>query len=177
MAATIIINRLTGSGPTTTAITSANTRLSYSDSPSPGATDPVVVPTSGTNRSWWATTRLECTVAPSTAVNNIKWYSDGLSFGTGITCVGNTATGYTQATGSAGASTSGTTLNTTNYATLTAAPADVTTFTSVSPKSVSGSTSTTGQFGDRFVYQLEVISTASPGTSSARTFTWQYDET
>ncbi|HJS83612.1 MAG TPA: hypothetical protein VJ742_12335 [Nitrososphaera sp.] len=177
MAATVIINRLTGSGPTKTAITNGNTRLSYSDAASPGTNDPVVVPTSGTNRSWWATTRLECTAAPSNLINNIKWYSDGSSFGTGLTCVGNTSTGYTQATGSGGAGTSGTTLNTTNYSTLAGAPADVTTHTSGSPKSVSGSTSTAQEFGDRFVFQLEVTSTASPGTTTARTFTWQFDET
>lgn len=176
MAATVIINRLTGSGPTKTAITSTTNRMSTSDVANPGTSDPIPIPTSGTNYSYWVVTRLECTAAPSNGINNLKWYSDGTSFGTGLTCKGNTATGYVQATGTQG--TTGNVLNTTNYATLAGATADVTTHTSGSPKSVSGSLgATTGEFGDRFVYQLEVGTTAGVGTTTARTFTWSYNQT
>lgn len=189
MAATILIHRHTGAttgsptvGTTKTSIATTTNRMAWSDSPTDGTSNPIPIPASGTNLSWWVSTRLSCSVAPSNAINNLKWYSDGSSFGTGITCVGNTAasaTGYTQATGTGGTGTNGTTLNTTNYTALSGAPVDVTTFTSGSPKSVTGSTTTTDSigFGDFFAYQLQVASTASVGTMTARQITWQYDET
>lgn len=176
MAATVLIRRLTSSGPTATDITSTTNRLSTSDSAAPGTANPIPIPAAGTNYSYWAVTRLDITVAASNGVNNLKWYSDGTTFGTGLVCSMNTATGYVQATGTGG--TTGLLLNTTNYATLAGATSDVTTFTSGSPKTVTGSATTgTGQFGDYVVYQLAVGTTAGVGTTSARTFTWSYDET
>lgn len=176
MAATVQIVRLNSTGPTATDITSTTNRMSTSDAVSPGTSDPIPVPAAGTNYSYWVVTRLNVTVAPSNGINNLKWYSDGSSFGTGLTCNGNTATGYVQASGTQG--TTGIQLTTGNYATLAGATADVTTHTSGSPKTVTGSIgATTGQFGDRFVYQLAVGTTAGAGTTTARTFTWQFDET
>lgn len=177
MPATILIRRLTGSGPTATDITSINTRANAEDAHSTaGTTNPIRVPTSGTNYSYWVVTRLDCTAISGGTVDNLRWHTDGTNnFGTGVTCVGNTATGYTQATGTAG--TTGDQLTTSSYTTLTAAPANVFTFTSGSPKTVSGSTSTTGQFGDRFVYQIEVADTSSSGATAQETFTWLYDDT
>ncbi|MHA1400146.1 MAG: hypothetical protein ACTSQE_07340 [Candidatus Heimdallarchaeaceae archaeon] len=179
MAATVLIRRLTGSGPTATDITGINTRANAEDAhTTAGTSNPVRIPAAGTNYSYWVVTRLDATVTPTGTINNLKWYSDGANgFGTGVTCKGNTATGYVQATGTAGET--GDILNTTNYATLAGAPVDVFTHTSASPKSVTGSVSnpTTGEFGDRFVYQIEVDSTASPGATGSETFTYRYDET
>lgn len=178
MAATVIINRLTGAGPTKTDITSSNTRMSASDDPAPGTANPVPIPGAGTNYSFWVSTRLEATVTPDGTINNIQWYTDGTgSFGTGVTCVGQDATAYDQASGTVG--TSGDELTTGNYTTLTGAPVDVFTFDSGSPKSISGSLTnpTTGDFGNLFVYQAAVGTTASAGASAQETFTWQYDET
>src|ERR1043165_6712093 len=157
MAATITIRRLTGAGPTSTDITGINTRVDLSDAHSTASTsNPIPIPASGTNYSYWCVTQLNCTVAPATLVNNLKWYTAGAnSFGTGVPCKCNTATGYVQATGSASSVTQ---LTTGNYATLAGAPSNAFTYTSGSPLSVSGSTSGTGQFGDRVVYQIEVAS-------------------
>jgi hypothetical protein len=122
-------------------------------------------------------TRLNCTSSPSSVINNIKWYTDGGNgLGTGVTCNVNTATSYTQATGTPG--TTGIQLTVGNYATLAGAPSNAFAYTSGSPLSVSGSINnpSTGQFGDRVVYQMAVDNTASPGISSAETFTWRYDE-
>src|SRR3989304_4504213 len=104
MVATVIINRLTGAGPTATAITGINTRANTADAHSTGDTaSPIQVPAAGTNYSFWVVTRLECTVAPDNLVDNLEWFTDGSnSYGTGITNVMNTATGYTQATGTGG---------------------------------------------------------------------------
>lgn len=183
MPATVVINRWTGSsgGPTKTAITSGNTVANAVDShqaTAASSTNPIRVPTSGANYSYWIATRLSCSVTPSGTIDNIRWYTDGSNnFGTGVTCKGNDASSYIQATGTAG--TTGIQLTTGNYATLSGSPVSVFTFTSGSPKSLSGSISnpSTGDFGDFFVYQVEVDSTASPGVTSQETFTWLYDET
>ena len=175
MPATIIINRLTGVGPTATPITSINTRANAADAHTTADTaSPITIPAAGTNYSYWVVTRLECTVAPSGTIDNLRWYTDGANnFGTGVTCKGNEATSYTQAVGAAG---NGTELTVGNYASVTT-PVDVFTFTSGSPKSLAGSTVTTEQFGSRFVYQIEVGTTAAPGATAQETFTWKYDET
>jgi len=179
MAATIKINRLTGAGPTKTDITSANTVANATDSHQSTASssnNPIRIPSSGTNYSFWVATRLECSVAPAGTVNNIRWFTDGSNtFGTGVSCKVQTATSYIQATGTTG--TTGDVLNTSNYSSLAGVTANAFGYTSGATLSVSGSTSGTGDFGDLVVYQLEVISTASPGVTGQETFTWMYDET
>jgi hypothetical protein len=178
MAATIIIERHTGAAgpPTQTNITSGTTRLKQADNGTADAVNPV--PAVTTSYSFWASFRLECTVAPSNTVNNLKWYSDGVSAGTGLT--------YKAAKASTGAdagyriAASAILLNNTNHTGLDVANGtDVTTYTSGSPLSLVGTTSgtTTNGFGDYVIAQLEATSAASPGTVAARTWTFQYDET
>lgn len=177
MAATVLIRRLTGAGPTATDITSINTRANAEDAhTTAGTSNSILVPAAGTNYSYWVVTRLDVTAITAGTVDNVKWYTDGSNnFGTGVTCKGNTATGYVQATGTAG--TTGIQLTTGNYATLAGAPSDVFAYTSGSPLSVSGTTTGTGQFGDRVVYQIEVGTTAASGATATETFTWKYDDT
>ena len=176
MTATVLIRRLTGAGPSATDITSINTRANAADAHSTNDTaSPITIPGAGTDYSYWVVTRLDVTVGPSGTINNVKWYTDGANgFGTGVTCKVNTASGYVQATGSAG---NGTQLTTGNYATLAGAPTDAFAYTSGSPLAVTATTTTTGQFGDRVVYQTEVGTTALPGATAQETFTWKYDET
>jgi hypothetical protein len=184
MAATVIINRWTGASPgSQTDITSINTRARTDDVHSTaGTTNPIPIPAAGTNRSYWVSTRLEATVAPSGTIDSLEWFSDGANgFGTGVTCAGADAStgadgGYRQATGTPG--TSGTELTAGNHTGLDGAPADVFGFTTGSPKALGGSiVSTTGDFGDFFVYQINVGTTASPGATPTETFTFRYDET
>lgn len=176
MAATVQIVRLTGAGPSATDITSINTRANAEDAhTTAGTTNSILVPASGTNYSYWVTTRLNVTAITAGTVDNVKWYTDGANnFGTGVTAKVATATGYTQATGTAG--TTGTQLSTANYPTAST-PVDAFTYTTGSPLSVTGTTSTTGQFGDRVVYQIEVGTTAASGATATETFTWRYDDT
>lgn len=178
MPATVQIRRLTGAGPTSTDITSINTRANAEDAhTTAGTSNPIQVPAAGTNYSYWVVTQLNCTVTPSSIINNLKWYTDGANgLGTGIAMKVNTATGYVQATGTPG--TTGTQLTVGNYATLAGAPSDAFAYTSGSPLSVTGSISnpTTGAFGDRVVYQIEVGTTAGPGATGSETITWKYDE-
>lgn len=181
MAATIIINRKNGAGPTNTDITTINTRASTSDNHYTTETvNPIPIPSSGNKFSFWVSTRLECTVVPPTLVDNLKWFTDGSdSTGTGITVRGNTANVYDEAPGTIGDT--GTELTVANYGNgttdLDGAPVDIFTHSSGTPKSVTGSTSTAVEFGDLFVYQFDVISTAGAGTTTSETITWQYDET
>jgi hypothetical protein len=183
MAATVILNRLTGAGPTLTPITGGNTRASTSDNPyTTETTNPIPIPTGADKFSFWVVTRPEVTVAPTGTLNNLKWYTDGASgFGTGVTCKAADASVYDQATGTQGDT--GTELTVANYGNgttdLNAAPLEVfANFTSGSPLSVAGSTTTTSStFADMVVYQIIVANTASAGTLTAETFTWQYDET
>jgi hypothetical protein len=179
MAATVTIRRHTGAGPTKTDITSINTRANAEDAhTTAGTTNPIQIPAAGTNYSYWVCTRLSVDVTMAGTINNLKWYTDGtISFGTGVTCKMNTATGYVQATGTAG--TTGIQLTTGNYATLAGAPTDAFAFTSGSPKSVTGTMSnpSTGDLGDYVVYQVEVGTTAGPGATPSETFTFKYDET
>jgi hypothetical protein len=179
MPATVTIRRHTGAGPTKTDITGINTRANAEDAHSTaGTTNPIQIPGAGTNYSYWVATRLSVDVTPAGTINNLRWYTDGANgFGTGVTCKAQDATGYVQATGTPGVT--GTQLTTGNYATLTGAPVDAFTFTSGSPKSVTGTLSnpSTGDVGNYMVYQVEVGTTAGPGATPQETFTWKYDET
>lgn len=183
MAATIIIYRWTGSSgaPTKTNITNINTVANAADShqaTASGSSNPITIPSVGTNYSYWVSTRLNCTVTPSGTVNNLRWYTDGSNtFGTGVGCNAQDASAYVQATGTAG--TTGIQLTTGNHSGLSGSPVDAFSFTSGSPKSVTGSITnpSTGDFGNFMVYQLTVGTTASPGATGSETFTWLYDET
>ena len=176
---TVTIERYNGAGETATNITSINTRLNAEDThTTAGTANPIKIPAAGTNYSYWAVTRLNCTVTPAGTINNIKWYTDGANgLGTGVTAKCNTATGYVQASGTPGVT--GLQLTTGNYATLAGAPTNSFAYTSGAPLSVTGTISnpSTGVFGDRVVYQHEVGTTASPGVTGTEPINWQYDET
>lgn len=179
MPATVIINRWTGTtgSPTKTNVTSINTRLNAEDAHSTGGTaNSILIPAAGTNYSFWAAFRLAISAITGGTVNNIKWFTDGSnSLGTGVAAVVNTATSYVQATGTTG--TTGTQLTTGNYSTLAGAPVSAFTYTSGSPLSVTGSSSTTGDLGDFVVLQTTVASTASQGATPQETVTFRYDDT
>jgi hypothetical protein len=179
MAATVTIRRWTGNSgtPTKTNITSINTRANAEDThTTAGTTNSILIPSGGSNYSYWVSTKLSVDAITGGTVDNIKWYTDGSNnFGTGVTCVGNTASSYVQATGTPGQT--GTELTVGNYSGLAGAPVDVFSFTSGSPESVTGTISTTGDLGDFFVYQMVVASTAASGATASETFTWKYDDT
>lgn len=184
MPATVQIVRKTGAGPTSTDISSLNTRANAEDThTTAGTTNPIRVPAAGSNFSYWVTTRLNVTVTPAGTIDNLRWFADGANnFGTGVTCLGAKAStgataGYREATGTPG--TTGTELNQTNHTGLDEAPVDVFTYTSGAPKALTGTITnpSTGQFGDHFVYQMVIGTTAGPGVTAQETFTWRFDET
>lgn len=184
MAATVRIMRLTGShgggaSPDYTNITSACTRMSTSDVPSPGTDNPIPIPSSGSNYSFWVTTNLYSACAPDNSIDNIEWYTDGTnSFGTGTNLIVSNASGYVQAVGNTGSS--GSLLDTTNHTGLKGAASNAFTYTSnaASRLAIAGSiASTTGCIGDEFVvFQLRVDTTATAGNTGEEQFTWSFDE-
>ncbi len=181
MAADIEIIRITGTtgSQVPTDITAINTRANAFDTHSTAdTTNPVQKPTSGLKYSYWVSTRLDADTTPAGTIDTLRWFSDDTNnFGTGITCLGNTSTTYIQATGTP--ADTGTQLTTTVHSGLTAAPTDVFAFTDSSPKVLTGSISnpSTGEFGDYFIYQLEVATNAGAGESTQETWTFRYDET
>jgi hypothetical protein len=188
MVATVKIMRAIGADPGTgTDLAAGNTRANAADTHSTaGTTYPITIPSSGTNYSFWVVTRLKVTAGTYSTIDNVRWYTDGTMFGTGVACKVSAATGYTRALNTSGGSTPGPgeALTTTNYTLLDAPPADAAGKTSGSPLTVAGSmtASATGTFntatptGGVVVYQIEVTSGASAGATGTETFTWLYDE-
>lgn len=179
MAATVQIHRLTGPGPTVTNITAGSSRYSASDEPVPGSSDPVPIPSVGTNHSFWVTTRLNIVVSPVGTINNLKWFTSGVNPWTGATLEASTADAYWQATGSQGAT--GNILNTTNHPGLASTPTSDNAFSydAGSPLSVAGSIANpaTGYVGDYVVAQFTLTTSAVPGVLAGETITYQWDET
>lgn len=179
MVATVLIRALTSTGPTVTDITSTNLRdNSFDTYTTNDTTNPIKIPAAGTNYGYWRVTRLDCTVTPATTLANIKWYVSSGSNPTGCAYIVGTATSYIQATGTPG--TTGNQLSVGNYGgTFTLGNNDaIATYNSGSPLAVTGSINnpTTGQFGDRVVFQISVGTTANPGATSQVTLAYQYDE-
>jgi hypothetical protein len=165
MAATISVKECNGAGGTPTTKTAI--RFCTSDNNNPGTTYPLVKPTSGTNRSYEKFLYLNADTAPTTAINNVKFYTDGTIGWTGCTMYAGTTASYVQPTG-----TEGTTGTDSSIATVSAA-----TYTSAAPLSVAGSIgATTGKISDYVVLQVDVSTSATAGALASETLTWQYDE-
>jgi hypothetical protein len=167
MAATVVVKQAVGAGPSATTIT--NLRLNTDDTVNPGTTNPLVKPAASVNRSYFKTVYLNADTSPAGTINNVKIYCDGAIGWTGCTLfIGSTGT-YAEATG-----TPGTTGNDSSVAT-----ADITDFTSVAPKQLTGTISnpSTGRISDYVILQVDISTSAVAGTLSAETITFQYDET
>lgn len=179
----------TNGSPATQQDTSAlspNLRFKTADNATIDNINPIPIPTSGTNRSFWKSVYMEVTGGSFTQIDNVKFYTDGSGFGTGITTnVGDelptknsgSNAGYEVATGVVG--TSGDEL-VADHSVITAKTSAFT-FTSGSPKTVSISESgglidATGESTNYLVFQMDVGTSATAGNLADETFTYQYDE-
>src|SRR5712692_9077134 len=106
-------NGVPGTSTDTTALTPSNVRLKTADDPTIDLVNPIPIPASSVNNSFWKSCFVKCTVAPNTQINNLKVYTGGTDFGTGITTkIGNqfpthnlaSTAGYKVATGVVGTS-------------------------------------------------------------------------
>lgn len=148
--------------------------------------NPIPVPAAGTNYSYWKQIYLKCTVAPSSQIDNVKWYTDGGGFGTGITIKAGTETptknsgsnaGYEVATG-----TPGSTGNemVAAHAGLTGS-SDAFGYTLGSPKTISISEAgaiinAINETTNYLILQAEVGITASAASPPNEIVTWKWDE-
>jgi len=180
MAATVENHVSDGAGPAVAEATLL--RFKLADNNTLDANNPCVKPAAGTNLSWWKNIRLWVAgTGASTAINNVKIYTDGAldAGGEWVSCtiyVGDeTPAAYDQAT--TGGADTGTAMvgNRTGITGQT----DFFTYTSGAVKAVSGSVGTgiNQAISDYIVLQLSVGTTATGGQQDAETITWRYDET
>ena len=162
-------------------------RFKTADNPTIDTVNPVPIPAAGTNRSFVKSLYMRCDIAPDTQIDNIRFFTDGGGFGTGITTFigdqfpvrnsGSTAA-YRVATGTVG--TTGTEM-TANYLSITT-KSDAFSFTAGSPKtgptiSEAGSIiNAVAETSNYFVLQVDVGTTATPGNKPDETLTLIYDE-
>lgn len=162
-------------------------RLKTADDTTIDSTNPVPIPSSGTNYSFVSSLYVKVLVAPNTQINGFKIYTDAAAFGTGITTsLGDQYTtrnhsstsGYIKATGTTG--TTGTEM--TAFYTGITSKTNIFSYTSGSPANgptISESGGILVNIGDTtnyFVIQAGVGSTATPGTKPQSTFSVQWDE-
>lgn len=168
MAATVVIASWHG---TSAGKTSSNTtdgqavRFKQADNDTVDLNNKIPIPPSGTSYSYPKNFQFNCTVAPSNLIDNLSVYSDGASgMGTGVDILVANNAAYLDPTvvGNQTAAISGGT--------------SIFTKTQGSPQAITGTTSTTGLFGNFITMQMTVLSTASPGTTPAETITFSYDE-
>lgn len=162
MVATVQIVEKNGTAGTATQKDSGTVRFKNADNATVNTSNPMVIPTAGSDYSYEKWLRLKVTVAPDTNISNLKFYTDGANgFGTGVSLYAKAVATYAtpaQPTSAAGY---------TNAFTYTSGAA-----LSLGTAAVTG----TGEKGSHAVLMLAVASTASPGTLTAETATFSYDE-
>ena len=128
-------------------------RFKTADNNTVDSVDEIKIPETGTNRSYWKHVYLKITGGTFSRINNIKFYTGGTNFGTGITMnVGNETptknsnsnSGYVVASGTRGES--------------------------------GGQLDSVNETSDYLVFQMDVGSTATKADLSNKTWTFQYDE-
>ena len=170
-----------GTEQDTDALGPPSIRFKVADDATIDTNDPIPIPGSGTGYSYWKQVYLYCDTAPSTQVDNIKFYTDGGGFGTGITLKAGDEFPVKNSTADTGYDVANAAEVMTNHTDITAST-DAFTFTSGSP--LSGPTiseagnviNAIGETTNYLVLQLEVADTASPGDLANETLTFQYDE-
>jgi len=190
MVATVNVQRITGPAGSKTYTTVTAVRLRTDDAITADTSNPIPIPSSGYNYSYWASICLDLS-GTFTQISNIRHYSDGSigwTFGTGGELRrGNRDSGdhgcpdasYQQASGTAG--TTGYAIeDATNghayYNTQTTKTANVANDTSGSPAIIDSSTYTAAGKTKHIVLQVKVASDATQGTQSAETLSFKYDE-
>lgn len=163
MAATVEIHEMTGASAGTDK-TSGTVRFKSADETSVDTANRLQIPAAGSIYSYTKQLRFYFSTGPSVDIQNLRAYSDGAnSFGTGV--------GVQYDLSGTWAANINTNI----------AGTDLFTKTSGSPIDMdainTGPHTGTGYKGDFLRIQMSVASTASPGTLTAETLTFPYDET
>jgi hypothetical protein len=144
--------------------TSDTVRFKSADETSVDSNNRLQIPGSGTDWSYTKQLRANITVAPSVDCSNLRAYSDGGGFGTGIVTQYDTQQTWQTQTD---ADISGTDL----FTKTSGAAIDM------DATNDSGGKTDAGNYGDHLRLQMEVDDTASPGALTPETLTFAYDET
>lgn len=180
MAATLNTIELTGVTPDATQIADGgNLNFQMVDASASDATKQFLRPLAGTYYSYWKSVYLNALTTPPTQINNVKLYSDGaiawvgveLFVGDEMPTVGN----YEQATGTEGSSGDELVANHGGISAKTT----MNTYTSGSPKSITGSISnpSVGAITRLMLLQMNITTVANTGDAGSAPLTFTYDET
>jgi len=166
-----------------------NLRFKTADDATIDTNNPVPIVSATTKYSFWKQIYLKITGGTLTQIDNVKLYTDGTGFGTGITTyVGDqnpvhnsgATTGYDVATGTTGDTGDRMDSGANKHADLTTRT-DIFTYTSASPRTITITESgyimnAIGETTDYVVVQLETADTATAGDLANETWTYRYDE-
>jgi len=170
-----------GTEQDTDALGPPNIRFKVADDATIDSSDPIPIPAAGSNYSYWKQIYLYCDTAPSTQVDNIRFYTDGGGFGTGITVNAGDEFPVKNSGANTGYDVADAAETMTNHTDITAVT-DAFTFTSGAPLSgpsiseAGNIIDAIGETTNYLVLQMVVASTASPGDLTNETFTFKYDE-
>ena len=188
MAATVDVQEGNGAGPDWTTKTAI--RFCTADNHNPGSDNPIPIPESGFNYSFWKSICLALS-GTFTTINNIRFYSDG-AIGWNVGTEGELRVGvrdsgdngcpdgsYDQATGTVG-ETGHDMEDATNghayYKGQTTKSASVADYTSGSPLTVDTTDHTTPERTNHVVLQVKLDDDATQGEQTDETLTFKYDE-
>ena len=142
---------------------------------------PFTIPASGTIFSFWKQCYMRSTTAPDTQVDNVQIFSDGsLDWGAGVIVQIGDENPLHSSVDQSGYDLADAQETMTNHTDITGVTS-LFTFIVSATKSISISEAgsiinAVGETTNYIVLQLDVDSTASPGTKPIETITWQYDE-
>lgn len=168
MAATVEVIVFNGAGATETIITSATVRMKRADNNALDELNPVPIPTAGFNFSFRKNFRIRIDVSPDNNIQNLRFFSDGASLGTGREILFLQSASYVQGSGAD------------ESAAISAVNVD--THTSGSPKVINGGTvisnPATGFGTQDFVQlQMQLSSSALVGDPvAAKGLIYRFDE-
>jgi len=170
-----------------TSLSPVQLRFKTADNATIDNADPIPIPATGNVNSFWKSIYLKCTGGSFTQIDNVKFYTDGSNFGTGIvTYVGDqlpthnsgATTGYVLASGTVGtdgaemvASYTGVSAKTNAFSFTSAG-----TTKTITISEAGGLIDASGESTNYLVTQMNVASTAGPGNLANETWTYQYDE-
>lgn len=166
-----------------------NLRFKTADDGNIDTNNPIPIPASGTNYSFWKHVYLKCVGGSFTQINNVKFYTGGTGFGTGIaTYVGDqmptknsaSSSGYEVATGTVGTSGEEVVAHhggiTSKTDAFTFVDTNQATMKSVSISESGSVINASGETTNYLVFQMDVGTTATAGDKDNKTWTFQYDE-
>ncbi len=165
---------ITGLGP-------AELRFKQADNPTIDASDPMPITAATTEYSRWKQIYLLCDTAPDTQVDNIRFFTDGGGFGTGISVTVGAQFPLHSAAITTGYDVSDANEIMTNHTDISST---TDAFSETSGAPLAGPTiseagaiiNLAAETTNYLVLQMEVIDTASPGNLVDETFTFRYDE-